>query len=166
MRREIKRGWLWAGLALVVTFTGSHVAQAKGIVVTSGNTQPIGDPLYNYIFDVQLNPQTTLLNGGYFTVYDLPGVTSTSIPARLTLSGVTRYKPQESPRRCSSRPSRPRSIILERHLGLPWVLDREQLDDPKPRSRRISSRDDDSVAFSADTHTDLRGDLGRDDRYD
>lgn len=79
MRREIKRGWLWAGLALVgVTFTGGHVAQAKGIVVTSGKTQSIGDPLYNYIFDVQLNPQTTLLSGGYFTVYDIPGVTSTS----------------------------------------------------------------------------------------
>jgi hypothetical protein len=79
MVQKFKRyGFLVSLVVLGVTFAGENQARAKGIVITTGSTQPIGDPLYNYIFDFQLNPGTTLLNGGYLTVYDVPGVTATS----------------------------------------------------------------------------------------
>ena len=79
MKRGINRRCLLAGLAILGSvLAGGSEALAKGIVVTSGHTQQIGDPLYDYIFDVQLNPGTTLLNGGYFTIYDIPGVILTS----------------------------------------------------------------------------------------
>ena len=79
MIRGIKRYWFLAGLVmLVASSVGGRQARAKGIVITSGKTEQIGDPLYDYIFNVELNPGTTLLNGGYFTVYDIPGVVATS----------------------------------------------------------------------------------------
>ncbi len=87
MRREIKRGWLWAGLALVgVMFAGKHEAHAKGIVITSGGTQKTGDPTYEYLFTVDLLAGSTLYNGGYFTIYDLPALTAGALTSQPSIS--------------------------------------------------------------------------------
>jgi hypothetical protein len=37
-------------------------------------TQQTGDPTYEYLFDVQLLAGSELLNGGLFTIYDLPSL--------------------------------------------------------------------------------------------
>ena len=54
MTRGIKRSCFWAGLVVLGAIVGGG-SQARavgiGIVVTSGMTQPIGDPLYDYIID-------------------------------------------------------------------------------------------------------------------
>ena len=79
MIRRIKRYCFLAGLVMLgASSVGGRQAQAKGVVITSGHTQQIGDPLYDYIFDLRLNPGTTLLNGGYLTLYDVPAITSSS----------------------------------------------------------------------------------------
>lgn len=79
MRPRIKRYFFLAGLVvLAATFVGGRQACAAGITVTSASVQPMGGSLVDYVFEVQLDSGTTLLNGGYFTVYDLPGVTSAS----------------------------------------------------------------------------------------
>ncbi|MGP0069381.1 MAG: PEP-CTERM sorting domain-containing protein [Isosphaeraceae bacterium] len=75
MRRGIQRSWLLAGLAVFGTMVVVEgEARAKGIVVTSGSTQSVGDPFYEYTFAITLQAGTTLDNGGYITIYDLPGL--------------------------------------------------------------------------------------------
>ncbi len=87
MRREIKRGWLWAGLALVgVIFAGGREARAKGIVITSGGTHQTGDPTYEYIFTVDLLAGSTLDNGGFFTIYDLPALATGALTSQPNIS--------------------------------------------------------------------------------
>jgi hypothetical protein len=87
MRRAIKRGWLWTGLALVgVMFIGGREAQAKGIIITSGGTQKTGDPTYEYVFTVDLLAGSTLDNGGFFTVYDLPALTAGALTSQPSIS--------------------------------------------------------------------------------
>lgn len=75
------------GLALLVVVAGGRAAQAGtvGIIITSGGTAPTGDPFYTYYFDVELAAGYTLNSGGYFTVYDLPGVISGSLTGQPSL---------------------------------------------------------------------------------
>ncbi len=88
MRAAIKRCCFLAGLVvLAAIFVGTRQVRAAGITITSASAQPIGGSLVDYVFEVQLDSGTTLLNGGYFTVYDLPGVTSTSASAAPNLWG-------------------------------------------------------------------------------
>ena len=68
--------------AVIATFVGwpqayastTTMTAAKGISIPVGMTQPISDPLYEYVFDVQLLAGSTLSNGGFFTIYDLPDI--------------------------------------------------------------------------------------------
>ncbi len=81
MRAAIKRCSFLAGLVVfAATFVGDRQARAGGITITSATAQPIGGSLVDYVFEVQLT-SGTLFNGGFFTVYDLPGVTLTSATA-------------------------------------------------------------------------------------
>ena len=83
------RTWILSGLAVIVaTFIGgrgAHAASVSGIMgifIPVGMTQPIGDPTYKYLFDVQLLAGSTLSNGGYFTVYDLPYIGSGALTSQ------------------------------------------------------------------------------------
>ena len=75
-------------LAVVVTLCGlvggGRDAHAGGIVAVMAVSTPVGDPLFVYTFDVALLPQSTLLPGGFITVYDIPFL---STPA-LTLQPI------------------------------------------------------------------------------
>ncbi len=86
MASRLGRVSLIAGcVAALISFGGFATAHG-GIVIGSGRVMPIGDPTYEYVFDVQLTGGTTLNTGGYITVYDLPGVyagSTTSQPSLL-----------------------------------------------------------------------------------
>ena len=41
-----------------------------------GGTQQIGDPTFEYLFELELLAGSTLAKGGFITIYDLPDVTS------------------------------------------------------------------------------------------
>jgi len=63
-----------------------HINTARaGIVIVSGSSVPIGDPMYEYVFDIALQAGSTLDTGGYITVYDLPGVTASSLTSQPNL---------------------------------------------------------------------------------
>jgi hypothetical protein len=83
MKRRIQAVWILAGLAVLgVTLGGGSEAQAKGIIITKGGTQHNPDPSFNYFFDVELTPNTTLQTGGFFTVYDLLGINMRSLTSQ------------------------------------------------------------------------------------
>ncbi len=82
MLSRIRNAGLSFGAALLaVAVVGGQPAWAGsvGIIIKTGTSSPVGDPFYNYTFDVELAAGYTLQNGGYFTVYDLPGVGATSL---------------------------------------------------------------------------------------
>lgn len=88
MASRIRNTGLGVGAALIaVAVLGGQAAQAGtvGIIITSGSTSPVGDPSYDYSFDVELAAGYTLQNGGYFTVYDLPGVVAGSLTGQPNL---------------------------------------------------------------------------------
>jgi hypothetical protein len=75
MSRQIKHRRFWADLALVISMvTGGRAVEAAGIRITSGSTEQTGDPTYAYVFTVDLLAGSTLDQGGFFTVYDLPNM--------------------------------------------------------------------------------------------
>jgi hypothetical protein len=91
-----------AGIAaLAVLMASGGEAHARGIAIKSGMTQQTGDPMYNYIFEIDLLAGSTLERGGFITVYDIPFVPNplTSQPniswgAATPLLGIT---PQGTP---------------------------------------------------------------------
>jgi hypothetical protein len=95
MSRRIRGASLLAGLAVILA--GGRAAQAGGIIITSGTVIQTGDPTYEYIFDTQLLPGSSLHNGGFFTIYDLPGIPQTALTSQpsilwgssIQLQGVT-----------------------------------------------------------------------------
>jgi hypothetical protein len=62
-----------AVLAVLAAMIAGGEARA-GIVIVKGTTVQTGDPTYEYIFTVELQANSTLDSGGYFTIYDLPGI--------------------------------------------------------------------------------------------
>jgi hypothetical protein len=90
MTRRIRGVSILAGLAVLgAVLTCGREAQAgtaKGIVVTSGGTMQIGDPLYEYVFTAELLAGSTLQNGGYFTIYDLPDLISGALTSQPNIS--------------------------------------------------------------------------------
>jgi hypothetical protein len=63
-----------AALAVLAAMIAGGEARAGAIVIESATTEQTGDPLYTYFFDVFLLAGNTLQTGGFFTVYDIPGV--------------------------------------------------------------------------------------------
>jgi hypothetical protein len=108
MRRRINRAWIPAALALMgAMIAGEREVQSApvGIVITSGVTEPVGDPQFQYAFDIQLLPGSTLDTGGFITVYDLPLIDNNSLTRQPTiqwgssiqLTGVTPIPPPDVP---------------------------------------------------------------------
>ena len=87
MIRRIRGTSLLAGLAVLgVMLAGGRTAQAAGIILTSATVQQTGDPTYEYIFTAELEKGLTLFNGGFFTVYDLPGIPATALTSQPNIS--------------------------------------------------------------------------------
>jgi hypothetical protein len=88
MTLRIKSSWILAGLTVVCAiFGGEAESQAGKISVTGGYMPQGGDPFYDYVIDVYLEPNATIspptLNGmtpvsDSFTILGLPGVATTS----------------------------------------------------------------------------------------
>ena len=88
MSSRIRSAWLPVGTALLaVALLGGQPARAGsvGIIITTGTSTPVGDPFYDYTFDVELAAGYTLQNGGYFTVYDIPDVGPSSLTSQPTI---------------------------------------------------------------------------------
>jgi hypothetical protein len=70
---RMRCSWILAGLAVfVVVMVSGREAHAKGgIAVTSGMTKQTGDPTYEYLFEIELLPESTLQTGGFVTIYDI-----------------------------------------------------------------------------------------------
>ncbi len=72
---RMKNSWVLAGVAaFTVVMACGGKAHAKGIAVSTGMTQQTGDPMYNYVFEIDLLAGSTLQTGGFITVYDIPFV--------------------------------------------------------------------------------------------
>ena len=89
MSLRMHRTWILSGLtAIVATFMAGREAHAApigamtGIFVPVGMTQQIGDPTFEYVFDVQLVAGSTLNTGGFFTVYDIPFIPSGALTSQ------------------------------------------------------------------------------------
>jgi hypothetical protein len=75
MTLQMKSLRILAGIAALAVLMGSGgEAHAKGIAIKSGMTQQTGDPMFNYIFEIDLLAGSTLETGGFITVYDIPFV--------------------------------------------------------------------------------------------
>jgi hypothetical protein len=75
MTLQMKSLRILAGIAaLVVLMASGGEAHAKGITIASGTTQQTGDPMFSYIFEIDLLAGSTLETGGFITVYDIPFV--------------------------------------------------------------------------------------------
>ncbi len=74
MKVQMKRVWVLTGVAAfaVVMASGGKAHAKGGIVATMGMTTQTGDPMYQYDFHLELLPESTLLNGGFATIYDIP----------------------------------------------------------------------------------------------
>jgi hypothetical protein len=85
MTLRMKRAWLWVAItALGVILAGGKQSQAAGIVVKIGQRQGGGDPPYDYIMQVYLDPGYGVKYDNLFTVENLIGIT----PASLTSEPV------------------------------------------------------------------------------
>lgn len=107
MRRRVNRAWITAALALIgAIIAGEREVQAApvGIIIKTGVTQPVGDPFFEYVFDIQLLAGSTLENGGFITVYDMPLISDSSLTQQpnakwgssLQLTGVTPMPPESA----------------------------------------------------------------------
>jgi hypothetical protein len=75
MTLQMKSLRILAGTAaLAVLMASGGEAHAKGITISSGTTQQTGDPMFSYIFEIDLLAGSTLDTGGFITVYDIPFV--------------------------------------------------------------------------------------------
>jgi hypothetical protein len=59
---------------MLAGLTAGGEARAGGFFIPTITTQQTGDPTYEYIITVELLAGSTLMPGGFFTVYDLPGL--------------------------------------------------------------------------------------------
>jgi hypothetical protein len=100
MRRRTKGAWIMVGFAaLGAMMAGGGEAQAAvGITIGSGGVKPVtGDPPYDYIFQVYLEPGSSIVSpfsNGFstidsFTIDGLVGVTSTSLASTFGSFGAS-----------------------------------------------------------------------------
>ena len=78
MTMRMKSHWILTGLATfaIVVASGGKAHAKGGIVANMGATQQIGDPTFEYLFDLELLAGSTISTGGFITIYDLPDLTS------------------------------------------------------------------------------------------
>jgi hypothetical protein len=79
MRLRIKSAWLWlAVIASSAILAGESQARASGISVKIGQQPGGGDPPYDYVIQVYLDPGYGIDYGNWFNIQNLTGVTSGS----------------------------------------------------------------------------------------
>src|SRR5262249_39913376 len=76
--RRGRGAWGVAALTMLAAMVAGGEARA-GPTVPVIVTQPIGDPTYIYLITAVLDAGSTLLPGGFFTVYDLPSITADAL---------------------------------------------------------------------------------------
>jgi hypothetical protein len=88
MKLRMKGSWVLSGIitlgALVVPVGN---ARAGGIVAKTGMTPQIGDPMFDYIFEIDLLAHSTLSNTGFITVYDIPFLQGPPLTSQPSLWG-------------------------------------------------------------------------------
>jgi hypothetical protein len=88
MTLRMKGGWVLSGIiALCALVVSVGDAQAGGIVAKSGKTSQIGDPMFDYDFQIDLLAHSTLSNGGFITVYDIPFLEGPPLTSQPSLWG-------------------------------------------------------------------------------
>lgn len=86
MKRRSNGAWIMAAVAGLAAMIAGEEARAGGISIPIATTQQTGDPTYEYIFTVDLLAGSTLIPGGFFTVYDLPGIPSGALTSQPNIS--------------------------------------------------------------------------------
>jgi len=88
MTLRMKGSWVLSGIiALSALAVDWSDAQAGAIIAKKGVTTPIGDPMFDYNFEIDLAPHSTLSNGGFITVYDIPFLQGTPLTSQPSLWG-------------------------------------------------------------------------------
>jgi hypothetical protein len=78
-----------AVVALCGLVHGGRDAHAGGIVAVMATSTPVGDPTFVYTFEVDLLPQSTLLPGGFITIYDIPFLTTPALTLQPIVWGAS-----------------------------------------------------------------------------
>lgn len=79
MRSRNRGVWSLAGLAVFGTMLAGGAEARAGAITIMGGYVPYGDPQFEYIFDVELNPGSSVYYGDHFTIDGLVGVTTGSL---------------------------------------------------------------------------------------
>jgi hypothetical protein len=88
MTLRMKCSWVLSGMvALSALAAPVGDAQAGGIVAKSGMTSQIGDPMFDYNFQIDLLPQSTLSVGGFITIYDIPSLNGPPLTSQPSVWG-------------------------------------------------------------------------------
>lgn len=89
MKAQMRRSWVLTGVAAfaVVMASGGKVHAKGGIVATMGMTSQTGDPMFDYIFQIDLLPQSTLSVGGFITIYDIPSLNGPPLTSQPSVWG-------------------------------------------------------------------------------
>lgn len=107
MTQRTKRAWLWVIITtLGVILAGGSESQAAGIIVKIGQQQGGGDPPYDYVMQVYLDPGYSIITGNFFTVESLLGVTPANFPNNGDLASNT------------SEPDSPPSVLWAPSISL------------------------------------------------
>jgi hypothetical protein len=73
MTLRMKGSWVLSGIvALSALAVPAGDAQAGAIIAKKGGTSQIGDPMFDYNFEIDLVANSTLSNRGFITIYDIP----------------------------------------------------------------------------------------------
>jgi hypothetical protein len=97
MKLGIKGAWVWTLLFAVLAVIGSESAAcAAGLTVKIGQVSGGGDPPYDYVIQVYLDPGYSVITNNFFTVESLLGVTPANFPNSGDLASNT-SEPDDPP---------------------------------------------------------------------
>ena len=90
MTLRMRGSWVLSGIiALSALAVPMADAQAGAILAKTGMTAQVGDPMFDYIFEIDLQANSTLSNGGFITIYDIPFLVGTPLTSQPTLWGAS-----------------------------------------------------------------------------
>ena len=73
MTLRMRGSWVLSGIiAMSALAVPMADAQAGAILAKKGMTAQVGDPMFDYVFEIDLQANSTLFTGGFITVYDVP----------------------------------------------------------------------------------------------
>ena len=113
MTRRMKGSWLLAVLAVSAAMlaVGTEAWAKGGITVTGGQKPGGGDPPYDYILQVYLDPGFGVASTNFFTVESLLGVTPPNFPVQ--------GQPAAYPGSATSEPNNAPSVIWVPSISFP-----------------------------------------------